>query len=151
MFLILQRARYKLLCYYLVTFLLGNLWKFLDAIIYCTSLRFSSVQVSRENGGSPFIRRKIIRVNLKWAKILNIAERWLHCNNFNVAACWWQCFQSCNGLATKCFVITLLLFRWVICGNSWMLSCILHLSSEHKSHEVQFRETYKCKYFLKTT
>lgn len=86
-FLILQRARYKLLCYYLVTFLLSNLWKFLDTIIYCTSLRFSLVQVSGENGGSPFIRRKIIRDNLKRGKMLNIAERWLHCNNFNVAAC----------------------------------------------------------------
>ena len=54
--------------------------------MYCTSLRFSLVQVSGENGGSPFIRRKIIRGNLKRAKMLNIAERWLHCNNFTVAA-----------------------------------------------------------------
>lgn len=68
MFLILQRARYKLLCYYLVTFLLSNLWKFLDAIIYCTSPRFSLVQVSGENGGSPFIRRKSIRVILNELK-----------------------------------------------------------------------------------
>ena len=59
----------------------------MDAIIYCTSLRFSSVQVSGENGGNLFIRKKIIRDNLKRGKMLNIAERWLQRNNFNVAAC----------------------------------------------------------------
>ena len=37
MFSIMQRARHKLLRYYLVTFSLSNLWKFLDAIMYSTS------------------------------------------------------------------------------------------------------------------
>lgn len=37
MFSIMQRARHKLLCFYLVTFSLSNLWKFLDATMYSTS------------------------------------------------------------------------------------------------------------------
>ena len=58
-------------------------------ILYFTEIQFipSLFQVYGENGGSPFIRRKIIRGYLKRAKMLNIAERWLHCNNFTVAAC----------------------------------------------------------------
>lgn len=46
----------------------------MDAIIYCTSLRFSSVQVSGENGGNLFIRKKIIRGNLKRATMLNLLQ-----------------------------------------------------------------------------